>query len=60
MSSHLERPGGQRQFPAWKRAIFCQIKEVEHLRGDIAVYVAQANAQIDAELAKKGRFQAGN
>ncbi|OEU73154.1 MAG: hypothetical protein BA864_13225 [Desulfuromonadales bacterium C00003093] len=45
-------------FLIWKRAIFCKVKEIKGLRGDVHQYVAQASLQIDAEIAKKGRFQA--
>ena len=47
-------------FLIWKRAIFCQIKEIEHLSGGVVLYAAQTNALIDAELVKKGRFQTEN
>ncbi len=44
-------------FLLWKPAIFCQIKEIKHLRGGVVPYAAQAIAPIDAELAKKGGFR---
>ncbi len=43
-------------FPIRKDAIFYQIKEIKHERGGVVLYAAQANAQIDAELVKKGAF----
>jgi hypothetical protein len=45
------------EFLVWKRAIFRKIKEIKRLRGDIAIYVAQASVQIDAEIVEKGRFR---
>ena len=47
----------RRAFLVWKHAIFCQIKEIKQLRGGVVLYAAQANAQIDAELVKKGGFR---
>ena len=47
----------QSAFLIWKLAIFCQIKEIKHLRGGVVLYAAQANALIDAELVKKGSFR---
>jgi hypothetical protein len=47
----------QRAFLVWKHAIFCQVKEIKQLRGGVVLYAAQANAQIDAELVKKGGFR---
>ncbi len=47
----------QSAFLIWKLAIFCQIKEIKHLRGGVVLYAAQANVLIDAELVKKGSFQ---
>ncbi len=49
----------QSVFLIWKLAIFCQIKEIKHLRGGVVLYAAQANVLvlIDAELVKKGSFR---
>jgi hypothetical protein len=47
----------QVQFSIWKRAIFRKVKEVKYLSGGVALYAAQSNAQIDAEIAEKGRFR---
>ena len=44
-------------FLGWKPAIFRQVKEIKPLRGGVALYAAQANAQIDAEVVKKGGFR---
>ena len=44
-------------FLIWKRAIFCQIKEIKHLSGGVVLYAAQTNALVDAELVKKGLFR---
>jgi len=44
-------------FLIWKRAIFCQIKEIKHLSGGVVLYAAQTNALVDPELVKKGRFR---
>ena len=41
----------------WKPEVFRQIKEIKRLSGGVALYAAQANAQIDAEMAKKGGFR---
>ena len=45
------------QFSIWKRAIFRKVKEIKHLSGGVVLYAAQSNAQTDAEIAEKGRFQ---
>jgi len=45
------------KFSGWKRAIFCKVKEIKYLSGGVVLYAAQTNAQIDAEIAKKGRFR---
>jgi hypothetical protein len=47
----------QGAFLIWKPEVFCQIKEIKHLRGGIVLYAAQANALIDNELVKKSGFQ---
>jgi hypothetical protein len=47
----------QAQFSIWKRAIFRKVKEIKDLSGGVALYAAQSNPQIDAEIAEKGRFQ---
>ena len=44
-------------FLVWKPAIFRKVKEINHLSGGVALYAAQTNAQIDAEIAKKGGFR---
>ena len=44
-------------FLGWKPATFRQIKEIKHLRAGVVLYAAQANVQIDAEVAEKGGFQ---
>ncbi|MCK4508277.1 MAG: hypothetical protein KAU27_07055 [Desulfuromonadales bacterium] len=36
---------------------FRNIKEIKPLSGGVALYAAQSNAQIDAEIAEKGGFQ---
>ena len=46
----------QRTFLIWKPAIFIKIKEIKHLSGGVALYAAQTNVQIDAEIAEKGGF----
>jgi hypothetical protein len=33
-----------------KRAIFPKVKEINYLRGGVAVYAAQASEKIDAEI----------
>ena len=43
-------------FPIQKCAIFCKLKEIKELRGDVLVYTAQAIPPIDAEIAGKGHF----
>jgi hypothetical protein len=48
---------GTMQFSYGKRAIFCKVKEIKALRGGVHRYAAQARPQIDAEIAKKGRFR---
>ena len=45
------------KFSYGKRAIFLKVKEINRLCGGVAVYAAQANVQIDAEIVKKGRFR---
>ncbi len=44
-------------FSIWKRVIFHKIKEIKNLSGDVVLYVAQSNPQVDAEIAEKGRFR---
>jgi hypothetical protein len=44
-------------FLIWKPAIFCKVKENKHLSGGVVLYAAQANAQIDAEIAEKNGFR---
>ena len=44
-------------FLIWKPAVFCQIKEIKHLREGVVLYAAQANALIDAELVKKSSYR---
>jgi hypothetical protein len=43
-------------FLIWKPAIFRKVKEIKHLSGGVVLYAAQANVQIDAEIAEKGGF----
>jgi hypothetical protein len=50
----------KRRFPHEKRAIFREVKEIKRERGGVRQYAAQVNAQIDAEIAEKGRFSCGN
>jgi len=45
-------------FLIWKAAIFRKVKKIKHLSGGVVLYAAQTNGQIDAEIAKKGGFQA--
>jgi len=45
------------QFSYGKRVISPKVKEIEHLRGGVAVYAAQASARIDAEIGGKSRFR---
>jgi hypothetical protein len=47
----------RRTFLIWKPAIFRKVKEIKHLSGGVALYAAQSNAQIDAEIAEKGGFR---
>ena len=47
---------GTMVFPIHKCAIFCKVKEIKELRGDVRRYVAQAIPPIDAEIAKKGHL----
>ncbi len=44
-------------FLIWKPVFFCQIKEIKHLSGGVALYAVQSNVQIDAELVEKGGFR---
>ena len=43
-------------FPIHKCAIFCRVKEIKELCGDVRRYVAQTIPPIDAEIAKKGHL----
>ncbi|MGK2907048.1 MAG: hypothetical protein ACSLFH_11970 [Desulfuromonadales bacterium] len=45
------------KFSIWKRAIFCNVKEIKDLSGGVVLYAAQSNPPIDAEIAEKGRFR---
>jgi len=45
------------KFLIWKPAIFRKVKEIRHLSGGVALYAAQSNVQIDAEIAEKGGFR---
>jgi len=47
----------QTLFSIWNGGIFCKVKEIKDLRGDVLLYVAQANLKIDAEIAKKHPFR---
>src|SRR6056297_373055 len=40
-----------------KPEIFRKVKEIKDLSGGVVLYAAQSNAQIDAEIAEKGRFR---
>jgi len=53
-----ETRGGYSGFLIRKPAIFRKVKEIKHLSGGVVLYVAQSNAQIDAEIAEKGGFRA--
>ncbi len=44
-------------FLIWMLAIFRKVKEIKPLSGGVALYAAQSNAQIDAEIAEKGGFR---
>ena len=44
-------------FLIWKPAIFRKVKEIKYLSGGVVLYAAQANTQIDAEIAEKGGFR---
>jgi hypothetical protein len=44
---------GRGRFPGHEAGFFSNIKESKRLCGDAALYVAQANAPIDAEIGKK-------
>ena len=48
---------GTETFSDGKREIFLKVKEIKRLRGGVAIYAAQANVQIDAEIVENGRFQ---
>ena len=45
------------EFLVWKRVTFRKVKEIKPLCGGVTFYAAQANAQIDAEIAKRDRFR---
>ncbi len=45
------------RFSIWKRAIFRKVKETKDLCGGVALYAAQSNPRVDAEIAEKGRFR---
>ncbi len=60
----MERGGDEKNeeavicgFLIWKPAIFRKVKEIRHLSGGVALYAAQSNAQIDAEIAEKDGFR---
>ncbi len=61
LSSHPEsrRLGGcwNKLFPIRELTILRKVKEIKELCGDVLEYVAQAIAQIDAEISQKGRFR---
>jgi hypothetical protein len=48
---------GTETFSDGKREIFLKVKEIKRLRGGVAIYAAQANVQIDAEIVENGRFR---
>jgi hypothetical protein len=45
------------QFLIWKRGIFCKFKEIKGLSGGEHLFTAQANLQIDSEIAENSRFR---
>jgi hypothetical protein len=45
------------KFLIWKRDIFCNVKEIKGLYGGEHSFAAQANLQIDVEIAKNSRFR---
>ena len=49
--------GVQCRFLIWKPEIFRMVKEIKCLSGGVALYAAQSNTQIDAEIAEKGGFR---
>jgi len=56
-SVHPETIINQTMFSIRKGGIFCKVKEIKGLCGDVLLYVAQANLKIDAEIAKKHPFR---
>jgi len=46
------------QFLIRKPVIFRKVKEIKDLSGGVALYAAQSNTQIDAEIVEKGGFRA--
>jgi hypothetical protein len=44
-------------FLIWKPAILRKVKDIKRLSGGVALYAAQSNEQIDAEIAEKGGFR---
>ena len=44
-------------FLIWKPVIFRKVQLIKYLSGGVVLYAAQTNAQIDAEIAKKGGFR---
>jgi hypothetical protein len=55
-----ENPVCGKCFSDPKRAIFCEIKEIEGLSGGVREYAAQSSPLIDADIAKKCPFRAEN
>jgi len=47
---------GPAPFVTPKRGVFRKVKEIKDLRGGVLLYAAQANPQIDAEIAEKACF----
>ena len=45
------------KFLIWKPAVFRKVKEIRQLSGDVVVFAAQPNVQIDAEIAENGGFR---
>jgi hypothetical protein len=52
---HLGSPDGYSVWGANEQ--FCTVKEIKHVLGGVAAYVAQASVRIDAEVGEKGRFR---
>jgi len=57
ISVHPETIINETLFSIRKGGIFCKVKELKGLRGDVLLYIAQAKPKIDAEIAKKHPFR---